>query len=104
MSKKNYKFDDESRIQPVPIEITKGKYIGLKFQYGSINFDEQDGGGMSLNFDYNILNNPSMKTVLEEDQEFIDTLGKILMDVIQEELEEVGEEFLREPVAKNEDS
>ena len=97
----NYKFDDASRIQPVPIIITEGKYDGLRFQYGRISFDENKNDSCALTFDYNIIDNPNE---LEEDQKFVDTLGKILMDVIEEELDEVGEDFLREPMVENENS
>jgi len=100
----NYKFDDESKIQPVPVIITEGKYEGLRFQYGRISFDENDSDGCALNFDYNVIDNPNE---IKEDQELIDTLGKLLMDVLEKELEEVDENFLREPVEPvevNEDS
>ena len=97
----NYKFDDESKIQPVPIIITEGNYEGLRFQYGRISFDENDSGGCSLNFDYNLIDNPNE---LKEDQELIDTLGKILMDVLEKEMEDTDKDFLREPVEVNEDS
>ena len=97
----NYKFDDESKIQPVPIIITEGKCEGLRFQYGRISFDEKTEGNMSLSFDYNIIDNPNN---IKEDQEFIDTLGKLLVDVIEVELDEVDGGFLREPVEANENS
>jgi Ran GTPase-activating protein (RanGAP) involved in mRNA processing and transport len=97
----NYKFDDESRIQPVPIIITEGKYEGLRFQYGRISFDEKEKGNMCLTFDYNLIDNPND---IKEDQVLIDTLGEVLMDVIKVELDEVDEGFLREPVEVNEDS
>ena len=97
----NYKFDDESKIQPVPIIITEGNYEGLRFQYGRISFDENDSGGCALNFDYTVIDNPNE---LKEDQELIDTLGKILMDVLEKEMEDTDKDFLREPVEVNEDS
>jgi hypothetical protein len=89
--KKNYKFDDTSKIQPVPIIISEGKYEGIKFQYGRIAFNEQEDS-MALKFDYNLIENPNE---LKEDQELVDTLGDILMDVLEEEIE-TGESFLKE--------
>ena len=86
-----YKFDDASKIQPVPIIISEGKYEGIKFQYGRIAFDEQEDS-MALKFDYNLIENPNE---LKEDQELVDTLGDILMDVLEEEIE-TGESFLKE--------
>ena len=56
---------------------------------------------MCLTFDYNIIDNPNN---IKEDKELVDAMGNILMDVIQVELNEVDEDFLREPVEVNEDS
>jgi hypothetical protein len=97
----NYKFDDDSKIQPVPVIMTEGKYEGLRFQYGRISFDEKEEDNMCLTFDYNIIDNPNN---IKEDKELVDAMGNILMDVIQVELNEVDEDFLREPVEVNEDS
>jgi len=96
----NYKFDDDSKIQPVPVIMTEGKYEGLRFQYGRISFDEKEDN-MCLTFDYNIIDNPNN---IKEDKELVDAMGNILMDVIQVELDEVDEDFLREPVEVNENS
>jgi len=90
---KKYKFDDEDKsIQPVPVIITEGKYEGVKIQYGRIAFDENDGK-MELNFDYNLMANPGGH---KEDQEFVNALGQTLVHVLEEEMEELGEDFLRE--------
>jgi|TARA_Y100000310_G_scaffold138830_1_gene137969 hypothetical protein len=91
----NYKFDDSDKtIQPVPVVITEGKYEGIKFQYGRIAFDEKDDQ-LALKFDYNLIDNPNE---LEENKEFINTLGEILILVLEEEIEEMGEDFLKETV------
>ena len=37
-------------------------------------------------------------SLIEEDQEFIDVLGSVLMKVLEEEIQEVGEDFLKETV------
>ena len=95
MKMSKYRFDDESDQQPVPVIITEGKYEGLKFQYGRISFDEKEKGKMCLTFDYDVIDNPNN---IKESQELIDTLGEVLMDVLQVELDEVDGDFLREPV------
>tara|TARA_R110002020_G_scaffold69901_2_gene181713 strand:- start:609 stop:905 length:297 start_codon:yes stop_codon:yes gene_type:complete len=90
-----YKFDDtDPTVQPVPVILTEGKYDGVKIQYGRIAFDEKDGE-LELNFDYRLCENPNG---IEEDQEFINALGEILVKVLEEEIEEVGEDFLKETV------
>jgi hypothetical protein len=95
-----YKFDDlDKTIQPVPIIITEGKYEGIKFQFGRIAFDEK-GDSLALNFDYNLMDNPNE---LEEDQDFIDALGTVLITVLEDEIDDVGADFLRESEV-NEDS
>jgi len=94
--KNNYRFDDTDKtIQPVPIIITEGKYKGMKFQYGRIAFDEQENG-LILDFNYDLIDNPDE---LKEDKEFVDTIGEILMKVLEEEIEEVGEDFLKETIS-----
>ena len=97
----NYKFDDSIGMQPVPIIVTEGKCEGIKVQYGRIAFDENEQEDkMELKFDYNLMENPNE---LEEDQEFINILGGILVNILEEEIKEVGENFLKE-TETNEDS
>ena len=70
----SYKFDDsDPTVQPVPVILTEGKYDGVKIQYGRIAFDEEDGE-------------------LE-----------VLVKVLEEEIEDVGDDFLKETEV-NEDS
>ena len=96
----NYKFDDsDPTVQPVPVVLTEGKYDGVKIQYGRIAFDEKDGE-LELKFDYRLVENPND---IEEDQEFINQLGQVLVKVLEEEIEDVGDDFLKETEV-NEDS
>jgi len=95
-----YKFDDsDPTVQPVPVILTEGKYEGVKIQYGRIAFEEENDE-LELKFDYRLCENPNE---IEEDQEFINELGQILVHVLEEEIEEVGEDFLKETVT-DEDS
>ena len=101
MKMSSYKFDDtDPSVQPVPVIITEGKYEGTKVQYGRIAFDEQDGE-LELKFDYRLCENPND---IEEDQEFINELGQVLVKVLESEMEELGEDFLRETETEDEDS
>ena len=91
-----YEFtESESYKTRVPITITEeGDYNGFKFVYGTIKFVEvgEDDENMGLNFTYEILENPNN---VEENQELIDTMGDILVDVLESEMGEIGEgEFL----------
>lgn len=95
---KKYKFcDEDPSIQPIPIIITEGKYKGVKLQYGRIAFEDIDGN-MQLNFDYRLIENPKD---LEEDQEFVDGLGEVLVSVLEEEMEELGDDFLKEALKES---
>lgn len=97
----SYKFDDtDPTIQPVPVILTEGKYEGVKIQYGRIAFDEKDDE-LELKFDYRLCENPND---IEEDQEFINELGQVLVKVLESEMEELGEDFLRETETEDEDS
>lgn len=86
----NYKFDDKGG-QPVPVIITEGKYEGTKIQYGKASFVE-DKDNLRLIFDYTLLENPNG---VEETQDFVDEIGKILSDIIENEMKE--EDFLIGP-------
>tara|TARA_R100001015_G_C4537839_1_gene102578 strand:- start:402 stop:698 length:297 start_codon:yes stop_codon:yes gene_type:complete len=96
----NYEFLEKEQYKGrVPIQITEddSKYGGLKFIYGTIKFVEvgDDEENMGLNFGYEILENPNN---VDEDQELVDTMGDILVDVLESEMGQVGsgEDFLRE--------
>jgi len=96
MTTKNYKFDDASGSEPVPIIITEGDYEGVSYQYGSIRFDEE-GEHMKLVFDYDIIENPSSFSIeeLESNENFHNHIGDILVDIIGSELTENEQDFLR---------
>tara|TARA_Y100000296_G_scaffold77452_1_gene99087 strand:+ start:397 stop:711 length:315 start_codon:yes stop_codon:yes gene_type:complete len=92
----NYKFDDLCGMEPVPVIITEGKYEGISYSYGTIKFDDDDGE-MKLNFDYDIVENPSSFDVdeLDSNDEFHNIMGDILIDIIGKELAENEKDFLR---------
>tara|TARA_B100001094_G_scaffold43502_1_gene38249 strand:+ start:5752 stop:6042 length:291 start_codon:yes stop_codon:yes gene_type:complete len=89
--------ENETYKTRVPITIKEeGKYEGLKFVYGTIKFVEvdEDDENMGLNFAYEILENPNN---VDEDQELVDTMGDILVDVLESEMGEINEgNFLSE--------
>ena len=91
---KPYEYDDNCSIgkdKNLPIRITEGKYEGLVYRYGKINFEE-DGEFLRCNFDYDIIANPNGIT---EDQDLINFLGEIVIDVLEDEMKEIGDDFLR---------
>jgi len=98
---KPYEYDDNMSIgldENIPIRITEGKYKGLVYRYGKINFAE-DNNLLRCNFDYDIIENPNDIT---EDQDLINFLGEIVIDVLEDEMKELGEDFLRSSKVKKE--
>jgi hypothetical protein len=91
---KLYEYDDNMTIgvdENIPIRITEGKYEGLVYRYGKISFIEE-GEVLRCNFTYDVLENPKDIT---EDQELVDFLGEIVIDVLEDEMKEIGDDFLR---------
>tara|TARA_R100000234_G_scaffold118515_2_gene99110 strand:+ start:472 stop:783 length:312 start_codon:yes stop_codon:yes gene_type:complete len=92
---KIYEYDETvafEQRETVPIRITDGKYEGVAYQYGTIKFIEE-GENVRCNFTYTLIDNPNN---IEEDQDFINQLGEILVEVLNDEIEESEEDFLRE--------
>jgi len=92
---KRYEYDNNISVsmqEQVPIRITEGSYEGLVYQYGTIKFIEEDEN-LRCNFTYNIIDNPNN---IEENQELVNYLGEILVEVLNDEIEETDEDFLRE--------
>ena len=100
--KKIYEYDETVTYESnttVPIKIVDGNYEGLVYQYGSIQFLEEDEN-VRCNFTYNILDNPHG---YDETQDLVDQLGEILVDVLNDEIEEAGDDFLRSGMVDSED-
>ena len=91
---KPYEYDENQSIgisENLPIRITEGKYKGLVYKYGKISFIEEDEH-LRCNFTYDLIENPNNIT---EDQELINFLGEIVVDVLDDEIQDHGDEFLR---------
>ena len=67
-----------------------GKYSGILYNYGKVSFGEEtDSGEMPLTFDYDVvLSNDITGEELEEDLEFKNLLGDILVDILEKQLRE----------------
>jgi len=94
----NYKFDEnETGSENIPVIITEGKYKGIKYNYGSIKFEEENDGA-KLVFDFDILENttPIDSEKLESSEEFHNDIGDILVDILGSEIGR-GDDFLRKP-------
>tara|TARA_R100000773_G_C4127323_1_gene59831 strand:+ start:156 stop:491 length:336 start_codon:yes stop_codon:yes gene_type:complete len=67
------------------IKLTEGKYKDIIYKYGNVGFKPvEDDEKMSVIFDYNIMKNPNDVDIDEE--EFINHIGDILIDLVEEQL------------------
>ena len=86
----NYTFVSRGKEQWASIMITKDKYEGIIYQYGKVSVAESEdkNGNMPLSFKYNILDyNGHNQEDLESSDDFRNTLGDILVEILDEQLE-----------------
>ena len=80
-----YEFVDDNESMQCNIRLLDGPYNGLLYHYGKVKFDEQDDGTASMNFTYNVVDNPKE---YEYNQTLTNTLGDILVGILDEQLKE----------------
>ena len=86
----NYTYVSRGKDQWASIMITKGKYEGIIYQYGRVSVAEEENeeGKMPLSFKYNVVDvNGHAKEELDNSTEFKNTLGDILVEILDEQLE-----------------
>jgi len=82
---KPYTFAQRQDDDYTCIKLTEGKYTEVIYKYGNVGFKEvEDSEKLSVIFDYNILRNPNDVDI--DEQEFIDHIGDILIDLVEEQL------------------
>ena len=86
----NYTYVSRGTEKWASIMITKGKYDGVIYQYGRVSVAEKENedGKMPLSFQYNVIDEVGHdKEELEKSNEFKNTLGDILVEILDEQLE-----------------
>tara|TARA_B100001996_G_C18455636_1_gene514023 strand:- start:370 stop:663 length:294 start_codon:yes stop_codon:yes gene_type:complete len=86
----NYTFVSRGKEKWASILITKGDYEGVIYQYGRVSVAEKenDDGKLPLSFKFNVLDyNNHNEEELNESAEFKNTLGDILVEILDEQLE-----------------
>ena len=86
----NYTFVSRDKDKWTSILITKGDYEGVIYRYGRVSVaeEENEDGKMPLSFQYNVIDEVGHdKEELEKSNEFKNTLGDILVDILDEQLE-----------------
>mgnify|MGYP003671332881 FL=1 len=86
----NYTFVSKGKEQWASIMLTNGEYEGVIYQYGKVSVpeEEDENGNMPLSFKYNVLDyNGHDQEDLESSDNFRNTLGDILVEILDEQLE-----------------
>ena len=91
---KRYVFAQRPDDDYTCIKLVEGNYKGIIFKYGNVGFKPvEDDEKMSVIFDYNVLKNPN--DVDYDTQEFIDYIGDILIELVEEQLATGKMDFLK---------
>lgn len=90
---KRYVFAQKTGAEYTAIKLLEPKYRNVIYKYGKVRFDkeEKSDGTLPMKFDYDILSNPESKDI--ESQEFIDYIGDILIEVMEQQLNDGKVEF-----------
>lgn len=77
------------------LEITEGKFQGIQFQFGAIEFaGEDENGNGKLNFNYELLSVPEELNLSENTYgELNKTMGDILQEILEEQMLNSTEEL-----------
>lgn len=88
----DYKFIvPEDYSENIDIQLLIGNYSGVVFRYGGVKIDEDDSGGACLSFNYDIVDDSGIGT-LEEDEDFKNHIGNILVSLIEKRMASEKEE------------
>ena len=73
------------------IKLTEGKYKDVIYHYGRVAFapeaEQNPDGTLPMKFDYTVDKNPN-NLILLEDKEFINYIGDILTELLEEKLKD----------------
>ena len=86
----NYTYVSRGKEQWASIMITKGDYEGIIYQYGRVSVadKENEDGTMPLSFNYQVIDsNSHVKETLDDSIDFKNTIGDILVEIIEEQME-----------------
>ena len=77
-------------------EIT-GKYSKTIYKYGKVSIDEKnvdEDGSLPLTFEYDVLSSDIPESELNEDSEFKNLIGNILMYILEEQLKKDSMQYV----------
>ena len=92
----SYTFVSRKDDKWASLLIKSGKYEGIIYQYGKVSVPEEENedGNMPLSFKYTVVDyNGHTEESLKETEEFTNTLGDILVLILDEQLEKDNLEY-----------
>lgn len=99
ITERDIRYKDKDVI--ATIKINSGRYKDIEFNFGEINFAEEENsdGTYSIGFNYDIIEEEHK--ALQGNKDFEETLGEILNDVLRHSLEEAEKRYKNELATKN---
>ena len=87
-TKSRYVFAQKGNADYSSIKLTEGKFKDVIYHYGKVSFapEENADGKLPMKFDYTVDKNPNDIDLLDN-QEFIDYIGDILLELLEDQLE-----------------
>ena len=82
-----YVFAQKGNADYSSIKLTEGKFKDVIYHYGKVSFapEENADGKLPMKFDYTVDKNPNDMDLLDN-QEFIDYIGDILLELLDEKV------------------
>ena len=88
---KRYTFAQKEGDDFSCVKITEGKFKDVIYHYGRVAFapesEELPDGRLPMKFDYTVKKNPNDLDLLDN-KEFIDYIGDILLELLEEKLKD----------------
>jgi len=88
---RRYVFAQKEGAEHSCIKLTEGKFKDVIYHYGRVAFapesEKQPDGKLPMKFDYTIDSNPR-NLLLLDNSEFIDYIGDILLELLEEKLKD----------------
>ena len=87
-TKSRYVFAQKGNADYSSIKLTEGKFKDVIYHYGNVSFapEENTEGKLPMKFDYVIDKKPDDLKL--DNQEFIDYIGDILLELLEEKLKD----------------
>tara|TARA_X000001388_G_scaffold69010_1_gene57235 strand:- start:107 stop:424 length:318 start_codon:yes stop_codon:yes gene_type:complete len=84
-----YVFAQKGNADYSSIKLTEGKFKDVIYHYGKVSFapEENADGKLPMKFDYTVDKNPNDIDLLDN-QEFIDYIGDILIELLDEKVKD----------------